>query len=302
MAMAAMTGGGEGRIPFRGYQTWYRIVGDGEAPGKAPLLVLHGGPGVTHDYLLPLAALADSGRRVIFYDQLGNGRSDQPRDPSLWTIELFVDELATVRRALGLDRVHLLGQSWGGVLALEYLLTRPAGVAGLILANSLSSEPLWTAEANRLRGELPGDVQTTLARHEADGTTDDPAYQAASMAFYLAHVLRVDPWPDYALASLEYMAANSEVYETMWGNNEFSCTGTLKGWDITGRLGEITNPTLILSGRYDESTPAINEVLQRGIAGSEWEILEEGSHFCHIEQTELYLQLVTEFLNRVDAG
>jgi len=291
----------EGKIPFRGYHTWYRIVGEGEATGKRPLLVLHGGPGVTHDYLLPLEALADTGRRVIFYDQLGNGRSDQPKDPSLWTRNLFLDELATVREALDLKRVHLLGHSWGGMLALDYLLTRPAGVLGLILANSLSSEPLWSAETNRLRGELPIEVESVLARHEADGTTDDPAYQEAVMAFYKLHLLRVDPWPDYVLSSFQYIMANPEVYNTLWGNNEFTCNGTLRGWDITDRLGEITTPTLILSGRYDESTPAVNELLQRGIAGSEWVLFEEGSHFCHIEETERYLKVVTEFLDRQDA-
>lgn len=291
----------EGKIPLRGYHTWYRIVGEGEAAGKRPLLVLHGGPGVTHDYLLPLEALADSGRRIIFYDQLGNGRSDQPKDPSLWTRDLFLEELATIREALGLSQIHLLGHSWGGMLALEYLLTRPAGVVGLILANSLSSEPLWSAETNRLRGELPVEVQAVLARHEADGTTDAPAYQEAVMAFYRLHLLRVDPWPDYAVTSFQYIMANPEVYNTLWGDNEFTCNGTLRGWDITDRLGEITTPTLILSGRYDESTPAVNELLQRGIAGSEWVLFEEGSHFCHIEETERYLKVVAEFLDHQDA-
>lgn len=103
----------EGFIPFRGYRTWYRIVGNGEEPGKLPLLVLHGGPGASHDYLEPLEAMANTGRRVIFYDQLGGGNSDHPHNPSMWTVELFVEELGAVRNALALDRLHILGQSWG---------------------------------------------------------------------------------------------------------------------------------------------------------------------------------------------
>ena len=109
----------EGFIPFRGYKIWYRIVGK-QTAGKLPLLCLHGGPGVPHDYLEPLEAMAASGRRIIFYDQLGCGNSDQPHDPSLWNIGLFIEELGVVRQTLGLDKVHLLGQSWGGMLAMQY--------------------------------------------------------------------------------------------------------------------------------------------------------------------------------------
>ncbi|MDQ3547814.1 MAG: proline iminopeptidase-family hydrolase, partial [Chloroflexota bacterium] len=152
----------EGSIPFRGYQTWYRIVGEQAAPEMLPLLCLHGGPGAPSYYLEPLAAMAATGRQVIFYDQLGCGRSDQPSDPSMWTVVLFVDELRTVRDVLGLDRVHILGQSWGGMLLLEYALTQPAGVASLTLASTTSSIPAWISEANRLLTELPADVQETL--------------------------------------------------------------------------------------------------------------------------------------------
>ena len=152
----------EGFVSFRGYQVWYRIVGDHDGPGKLPLLCLHGGPGATHDYLEPLEAIAATGRRVAFYDQLGNGNSARPNDPSLWTVALFVEELGKMRHALGLDRVHILGQSWGGMLAMEYALTQPAGLASLILADSPASAPQWITEINRLRAELPPDVRETL--------------------------------------------------------------------------------------------------------------------------------------------
>ena len=165
----------EGFVPFRGYRTWYRVAGEGEEPGKLPLLCLHGGPGGTHDYLEPLEGMAETGRRTIFYDQLGCGRSDLPDDPSLWTVELFVDEVRAVREALGLERVHLFGNSWGGMLAMEYALTRPPGLASLVLASAPASIPQWIEETGRLRAQLPAEVQEVLDRHEAAGTTDDPS-------------------------------------------------------------------------------------------------------------------------------
>ena len=186
----------EGFVPFRGFRTWYRVVGAPEEPGKAPVLVLHGGPGASHDYLEPLAALAGSGRRVVFYDQLGCGRSDRPHDPSLWTVGLFVEELAAVRSALGLSRVHLLGQSWGGMLAMEAALSLAPGLVSLVLADAPASMDLWVSEANRLRAGLPPEVQAVLRRHEEAGTTNAAEYQDAAMVFTRRHVCRIDPFPE----------------------------------------------------------------------------------------------------------
>ena len=279
-----------------GYRVWYRSVGGGEHEG-IPLLLLHGGPGFPHDYLENLAALATEQRRVIFYDQLGCGRSDKPDDLSRWQVPRFVTELATVRRELGLERVHILGQSWGGMLAIEYALTQPKGLTSLILSNTASSMPLWIAEANRLRAELPPDVNATLLRHEEAGTTDDPAYQEAMMVFYSRHVIRV-PMPDYVQRAFD--TYSQAVYYTMNGPSEFHVIGTIKDWDRTDRLGEISVPTLILSGRYDESTPIINEILHKGIAGSEWVVFENSSHLSHVEEAELYMQTVQAFLQRVE--
>src|SRR6266542_5449371 len=157
----------EGVVSFRGYNVWYRVVGEREAPAKLPLLCLHGGPGATHDYLEPLESMVATGRRVIFYDQLGAGNSDHPHNPSLWTVPLFVEELGVVRQALGLEHVHILGQSWGGVLGMEYALTQPAGLVSLIVADSPASMPQWVAEANRLRAELPAIVKEPRLKHEA---------------------------------------------------------------------------------------------------------------------------------------
>ena len=290
----------EGFIPFHGFKTWFRIVGDHEEQGKLPLLCLHGGPGMAHDYLEPLEAIAETGRRVIFYDQLGCGNSDHPHDPTLWEIELFVEEVDTIRTALGLEVSHLLGQSWGGFLAQEYMLTKPRGVSSLILANSAASTERWLAEANLLRAKLPVEVQQTLKEHEDAGTTDDPVYAAATDVYYRRHLCRMNPWPDCLLRTLDQLAQDPEVYNVMWGPTEFYCTGRLQDWNIEDRLGEIACPTLILSGEYDESTPAINQVLHQGIRDSEWVLLDGCSHTPHLEDTEKYLRILTHFLTRVE--
>lgn len=290
----------EGTISFRNYNIWYRIVGSDEHTDKLPLLCLHGGPGIPHDYLEPLEAVANSGRRVIFYDQLGCGNSDQPHDPSLWSVDLFLEELAVVRQALGLERVHLLGQSWGGMLALEYALTQPSGLDSLILASSTASMSQWISEAQRLRNELPAAVQQTMLKHETAGTTADPEYEEATFVFLSKHLCRLDPLPEYVNRTFAKFMQNPEVYNTLWGPSEFYVTGPLKDWEITKRLPEINVPTLITSGRYDESTPAIAETLHRGISGSEQVLFENSSHFSHAEEAEKYLQVLNQFLSRVE--
>ena len=292
----------EGFVPFRGFRTWYRIVGEREDDGRFPLLCLHGGPGMAHDYLEPLEAIPGTGRRVIFYDQLGCGKSDHPHNPSLWQTELFVEEVDIVRRFLGLDQIHLLGQSWGGFLAQEYMLTKPGGIQSLILADTAASTARWIAEANRLRAELPDEVQETLRKHEESGTTGDPAYAAATEVYYRRHLCRLDPWPDCFQRTLDQLERDPEVYNTMWGPSEFYCTGRLLAWNIEGRIGEIDRPTLILSGEYDESTPAINQVLHSQIPNSEWIVFEGCSHTPHLEATETYLQTLTGFLTRVEGN
>jgi L-proline amide hydrolase len=290
----------EGTIPFRGLDTWYRIVGEGEQPGKLPLLLLHGGPGAPHDYLESLEAVAETGRRAIFYDQLGCGNSSRSGE-SLWNVETFVEEVGVVRDAVGLERTHLFGSSWGGMLAMEYALTKPHGLASLVISSSPASIPLWAEETMRLRKELPEDVQRTLDEHEAAGTTDSPAYEAASMEFYKRHVCRLDPWPDGVARTFAKMEADSDVYRYMQGPNEFVITGTIKDWDITGRLGEIGVPTLVTTGRYDECTPMQAEIVHRGISGSEWVVFEDSSHMQFVEEPVRYLGVLDDFLTGVEA-
>jgi proline-specific peptidase len=292
----------EGRLPFRGFETWYRIVGDGEEEGKLPVLLLHGGPGGTHDYLESLEALAGTGRRAIFYDQLGCGKSDLPDDASMYTVELFVDEIGVVRRELGLERIHLFGSSWGGMLAMEYALTQPSGLASLVVASSPASMKQWVAEANRLRAALPEDVQETLRRHEEAGTTDSPEYEQACMPFYKRHVCRLDEWPDYVIRSFDFIEQHGLVYRTMNGPSEFHVTGTLRNWDITDRLGEIRVPTLVVTGEHDEATPAINRTVSEGIPGARSVIYPGCSHMAHVEDPEGYIRLLDDFFTEVESN
>lgn len=284
----------EGKISVDGHQVWYRRIGN----GGIPVLTLHGGPGAGHDYLEPLQGLATD-RSVIFYDQLGCGKSDQPDDRSLWRIDRFVDEVDTVRRTLGLQQIHLFGHSWGGWLAIEYMLSRPQGVASLILASTSASLPQFVAETTRLKSDLPFETQQTLQRYEASRDYRHPDYEAAVLEFYNRHLCRLDPWPEPLLRSIENLNDNA-VYETMNGPNEFIVIGNLKTWDRTDRLGEISVPTLITVGRYDELTPTCAETLHRGIPHSRMVLFEESAHLAHLEEPDKYRQVVADFIVEIE--
>jgi proline-specific peptidase len=268
------------------------------ASGRLPLLVLHGGPGLPHDYLEDLSRLAGDGRPVVFYDQIGCGRSDHPDDPALWTMETFVEEVGAVREELGLERVHLYGHSWGGWLALEYALGFPVGLESLVLASTCASLPAFAAETRRLKKSLPADVQAVIDRHEADGTTDDDAYSEAAMAYYSQWVCRLDPFPDHIMRS--FGAINHDVYGTMQGP-EWNIDGNLRDWDVSDRLGELDLPVLATSGRYDEMTPPLVQSLVDGIPGAEWVVFEESAHFAMAEEPDRYLAVLGSFLDRVES-
>jgi proline-specific peptidase len=263
--------------------TAYRVVGEGEAPGRLPLLCLHGGPGGSHLPLLGLGALAEKGRRVVFYDQLGGGDSARPNDPSLWVVETFLEQLEAVREGLGLERIHLFGTSWGGMLALEYAFTQPTGLVSVILNSTPTSAPRWAAETRRLHAGLPSGLGEKAAEDE----------------FKRRHICRLDPEPE--VLSRSRAKFGTQVYETMWGPNEFTVTGTLRDWDVVERLGEVRVPTLITSGRHDECTPALVEPLHRGIPGSEWVLFEQSAHMPYLEEAERYVRAVGSFLARVEA-
>ena len=284
----------EGFIDVPGGRVWYRSVGD----GGIPLLCLHGGPGFTHYYLEPLEALADR-RQVIFYDQLGCGRSDRPDDISLWTVDRFVEELAQVRAALGLTELHLLGSSWGGMLAMQYVLDRRPALVSLTLCGSPASMPRWSADCAELLALLPPQTRRVIADHEERGFTACPEYQAAILDFYRQHVCRLSPWPEGLERS--FAEAGYPVYHTMNGPSEFTVTGTLKDWDVTARLGEIAVPTLLVGGRYDECRPDHLDDMRKRIPGSRLEIIENASHLCFAEQPAEFARILNEFL-AVTAG
>jgi proline-specific peptidase len=284
----------EGRLEWRGRRTWYCVVGDPGAGGKDPLVCLHGGPGSTHNYFTPLECLADSGRAVVLYDQLGCGRSDRPTDIE-WSLQVFLDELAELRDRLALEHIHLLGTSWGGMLALEHALSGYGGLTSLVLSSTVASTEEWVAETRRLRAELSADVVAVLDRHEQAGTFDDPEYERATAVFDDRHFFRGPRRPP----ELERMMAERgrEVYRAMWGPNEWTPTGHLRDWDVRPRLGEIDVPTLVLRGRYDMSTDAVAATLVRGIRGAREVVFEHSSHTPVLEETERYLTVVGEFLD-----
>jgi len=285
----------EGYIEVPGGRVWYRSVGE----GGTPLLCLHGGPGFTHYYLEPLEVLADR-RQVIFYDQLGCGRSDRPEDVSLWTVDRFVEELAQVREALGLSRLHLFGSSWGGMLAMQYTLDRRPELESLILCGSPASMIRWVKDCDELLAAQPADVRRVIREHEEAGFTACPEYQSAILGFYREHVCRLSPWP----AGLErsFAEAGYSVYTTMNGPSEFTVTGTLKTWDIMDRLPEIQVPTLLVGGRHDECRPGHLEEMHRRIAGSRLVIIEDASHLCFAEQPDEFTGLVNSYLDTREAG
>jgi len=298
-----VTENSEGPAPFDGNQTWYRVVGELLPDGPAPLVVLHGGPGATHDYLLSLADLARDGRAVVFYDQLGNGNSTHlpDRGADFWTVELFVRELANLVDHLGISgRYHVLGQSWGGFLAQEHALTRPAGLRSLVLSNTAASFPAFVDEANSLRADLPPAVEATLRRHEEAGTTDAPEYADACQVFYKRHVCRLEQWPEEVTYSFAMIDEDPTVYHTMNGPSEFHVIGSIRDWQVTDRLTEIDVPTLVVSGRHDEATPALQEVLVAGIPQTEQMVLEESSHLPMWEERDAYMRAVGDFLARHD--
>jgi L-proline amide hydrolase len=293
----------EGSASFEEWSTWYRVTGDLDS-GMTPLVVLHGGPGCTHDYVIALADLAKSGRPVVHYDQLGGGRSTHlpERGGDFWTVQLFLDELDNLLDSLGIaDDYHLLGQSWGGMLGAEHAIRQPQGLRSLVLSNSPASMALWASEAKILRGQLPPEVEATLDRHEANGTTDDPEYLAATQVYYDEHVCRVVPNPPEVVRTTEMLNEDPTVYHTMNGPNEFFCVGTLKDWSVVDRVHSIVAPTLLISGRFDEATPATVQPFFDAIPDVRWEIFEVSSHMPFIEEREGYLSLVEDFLASHDA-
>lgn len=289
----------EGYADFRGHRTWFRVTGDLDS-GRLPLIVAHGGPGCTHDYVDSFKDLAATGRAVVHYDQIGNGRSTHlPDAPSeYWVVDLFLAELNNLIAHLGIRDYTLLGQSWGGILGAEHAVRQPAGLKALIIANSPASMALWSEAANELRQALPAEVQATLLQHERAGTTDSAEYRAASDVFYARHVCRVQPMPAEVARTFAAIDADPTVYHAMNGPTEFHVIGSMRDWTIIDRLSRIQVPTLLISGRYDEATPATVQPFADGIADVQWQIFEQSSHMPHVEERDACMACVARFLEQ----
>ncbi|MDA8277125.1 MAG: proline iminopeptidase-family hydrolase [Actinomycetota bacterium] len=281
--------------------TWCKIFGsEFLTSGKAPLVVLHGGPGATHSYCLPMADLTRDQRSIIFYDQIGNGNSSHFPDAPVefWDPSIFVEELHNLVVSLGIEKNHsILGQSWGGFLAQEYVLAHPQGINSMVLSNTAASFPHFLQAANELRTQLPQEVEATLQRCEANGTTDSQEYLDACDVFYRRHVCRLEEWPEEITTSFAAIDDDPTVYHTMNGPSEFHVIGTLKDWSSLDRLHEIETPTLIVCGRYDEAMPWLSDEIASGIVNSAVRIFEQSSHMPFHEERERYMEVVGAFLN-----
>ena len=281
-----------------GYRVWTRRVGS----GAAKMLLLHGGPGCSHEYLecfeerMPLDEV-----EIIFYDQLGSHFSDQPDDTSLWRVERFVEEVEQVRSALGLEQFYLYGNSWGGMLAIEYALEYQEHLKGLVVSNMTASIADYVAHANELRDRLPADVVARMKAFEEAGDFENPEYEQMVVEhLYSQHLCRVDPWPDAVMRTFMHLA--KPVYNTMQGPNEFVVTGNFKDWNRWEDLHEIAVPTLLSVGRHDTMRPAEIEEMGRRIPNSRVSICENGSHLSMWDDPDAYFAAIVDFVRDVEAG
>jgi proline iminopeptidase len=295
-ASAEIKTGGSHYVPVRGgkYNVWVERVGE----GPIKVLLLHGGPGFNHVYLRCFQDfLPQAGIEFYFYDQLGCLFSDNPDDPSLWTVEGYRDEVEDVRRALGLEDFYLFGHSWGGMLTYEYALQYPAHLRGIVISNMVAGIPGYVKYVNKLRDELPPDVVRTMKKYEAKGDYEAPEYQQLVFGqFYAQHVCRINPWPAPVEAAFKFM--NAKVYNTMQGPNEFIITGTFKNWDRTADLAKIKTRALVMGARYDEMDPGEMRRIATRMPNARAAISERGSHLSMYDDQEWYFRELTGFLTK----
>ncbi|MFD1417861.1 proline iminopeptidase [Companilactobacillus keshanensis] len=289
----------EGYMPYKGYKTYYRIVGE-KSKDKAPLVLLHGGPGSTHNYFELLDDIAVNGRQLIMYDQLGCGKSAVPSNPSLWTKQTWAEELIELRKYLGLDEIHLLGQSWGGMLTFIYMCDyKPKGIKSLILSGTLPSAKLWASEQHRMIGHMSQEDQDAIAQAEATGNYDEPKYVAANDRFMEMHAAAT-PTADSPEPLRRKKVAGTESYVVGWGPNEYSPEGTLHDYNYLDQMKDITVPTLITSGTNDLCTPFIAKTMYDGIPNSRWELFQHSRHMPFVEEHEKYAKILTDWLDNHD--
>jgi len=298
----ALKTGGSRLLPVVGgkHKVWTKKVGS----GPIKLLTLHGGPGFGHEYFECFEDfLPQVGVEFYYYDQLDCHYSNQPGDETLWSVERFTDEVEEVRQGLGLTNFYLYGQSWGGMLAIEYALKYPARLKGLVISNMTAGVPSYEAYAKTLRAALPTEVRAVMDRYEAKGEYQAQEYQEAIFAHvYSRHFCRLDPWPEPAERALRLNHFNQRVYNYLQGPNEFVITGKLKDWDRWADLPRISVPTLVMGARYDTMNP--DDVRREGalIPRSRTHICPNGSHFSLYDDQEDYMRALIRFLKDVETG
>lgn len=290
----------EGYMPYLGYHTYYRIVGESQS-GKAPLVLLHGGPGSTHCYLEVLDALAEEDdRALIMYDQLGCGNSYVEGHPELWNMETWINELKALREYLELKEMYLLGQSWGGMLLLEYVCRhKPEGLKGLILSSTLPASWMWGEEQHRMIKELPKEMQEAIRIATETGDYTIPGYQEAEDEYMLRHCAGPynEETPECVTRKVQ---KGRESYVVGWGPNEFTPMGTLKDYDVTENLQDIHQPTQVISGGNDLCTPYIAKYMTDHIPNAKWELFRTCRHMCFVEDTRHYMDVLKKFMNDND--
>ncbi|PCH36461.1 proline-specific peptidase [Wolfiporia cocos MD-104 SS10] len=293
-----------GTIPFaygnETFHTWYRVVGD-LSSGARPLVALHGGPGISHHYMLPHATISASHNiPVIFYDQIGIGNSahlpDKPKE--FWTVDLFVDELDNILAHFGISGdFDLLGHSWGGMLAAHYAShRRPKGLKHLIITNASASMELWECGTTKLLEGLEKEVRDIVKKHEQEGTMDSDEYQDCMQVFYNKHVCTLNPWPKQLLQSFEEMSKDPTVYSTMIGPSEFNIAGTLKTWSCIDQLHQIEVPTLIINSPDDEAQDVNLVPLFQRVPKVKWAQLAHCTHMPFFEEPGRYFEIVGDFM------
>ncbi|KAH9938636.1 proline iminopeptidase [Fomitopsis serialis] len=283
-------------------QTYYKVLGQ-LTSDKAPIIVLNGGPGSSHGYLLSLADLAlplHGGAPVVFYDQVGGGRSthlpEKNGDTAFWTVQLFVDEFHNLLKHLGVETYDIVGHSWGAMLGMEIAVRQPKGLRKLVLSSGPTAISLWAENTRKLLKTLPQDVQDTIVKHESDGTFDSPEYQAAIGHYNKQFTLRLDPWPEEVQKCFAEMDEDPSVYLTMQGPSEFTITGSIKTWDIRPELHKISVPVLLTNGAFDGASDAAIAPVFQAVAKAKWVTFARSSHMAHWEEREKYMQLVGDFL------
>lgn len=289
----------EGYMPYLGYKTYYRIIGEPTGK-KKPLILLHGGPGSTHNYFELLDKIAEDGRVVIMYDQLGCGLSSTPSHPDLWNPNTWIEELVELRKHLNLDEVHVLGQSWGGMLAIQYACEHnPKGIKSYILSSTLPSSALWEKEQRRRISYLPQEMQDSIAKAEKTGDYSSEEYQEAEAEFMTRHSAGEVTENSPECLRREKIPG-TESYLTAWGQNEFSPSGTLKNFDFTEEIKDIQTPSLIISGLVDLCSPLVAKTLYDSIPNSEWELFEYSRHMPFVEESDKYIEILNKWLNKND--